>query len=992
MLSMLSTIPTVKLQTTGSVQPSHLSSTSSSVVVTSVITTTSNNLSSPSQGRGPLDSLSNVSDMSRRKQRNPKPLMASSEGEGEMEEAEDQRNQSSTRESEEDEEDNSCHSPGPQDLSGMVKVEVTEDHSRSINHSNYRSEPGERSSYTPSPPGSDMHVLHAMPLPQPPPLSRHSRILKDSRHNLDLSRESPSPGSSGTNLPHQGMEDFFAKNNMLHFGDVLVGNHPDAPPVPMVIPMVYLLPVLTKDGGRSELRYKMFVPLNGQEPIPLHPPIPPHITPMAPMPMNDGAGPSCGSIDVRRPKTKSPGPLNSRKRKTSASSDHSQSRRDCTTPLDLSKSPKSEIGGDYEAEDENEDHIEVSNEQDENLRPHAKRLKNRSPSENSNPGRTPPLSNVAKDQVLHNKQSEIEAHFNFLRVKHLEFLKNQTQLQPAGAVVSESRCEECNINFSKHQNYVAHKKYYCSSGNASSSNNGSSKVAGAGGTGTKSAMSGSEMEDQAKGQKSSSPVNNGGLKLDGRTSVKSQSSGRSLPPPSPIPQAPPSHHPHHHHALPPLGSMSAAAALELLSMTSEANLGKDMLLLKQQHELLMKSESNPQVAIGLLGKDFMLPPPQGSLNPTKQPSASSPTSGNSLGSCTPPAGTIPTSSSSGALSPANPASHPPGLSHFVCEGCGIKFKSVTNLQAHKARYCAGLRKAEEINAFEAMMKRAQLPPQPQFPMALSAAEMMSFLNAKSLEQQAKMAAAAAAQAAVAAASTRLENSHSKRSLSPSGSNNGPDDFCCILCGFKEHSVERLKEHINMHFIGQIKRQPAEETDLKDPDNSLIKVTSPKAIQAQRTSTVSPTNSSSHEGETAHPASDDQSGGSPKSSPPSPGQPRLTLSLSHKRKAISEDVDCDTTKDASDTKGHDMMRKLSNQTFGLRKDNEDSPNDGTLPKRTKSEDNGRSNHRIGSDLLQQTPSSLRCEPCDIGFSHLSNYMAHKKYYCRGPNENAESTDD
>ena len=26
----------------------------------------------------------------------------------------------------------------------------------------------------------------------------------------------------------------------------------------------------------------------------------------------------------------------------------------------------------------------------------------------------------------------------------------------------KSRCEECNINFSKHQNYIAHKKYYCS--------------------------------------------------------------------------------------------------------------------------------------------------------------------------------------------------------------------------------------------------------------------------------------------------------------------------------------------------------------------------------------------------------------------------------------------------------------------------------------------------------------------------------------------------
>lgn len=733
----------------------------------------------------------------------------------------------------------------------------------------------------------------------------------------------------------------------------------------------------------------MFVPLNGQETMPLHPPFPQ----MAPMPLNDGAGPSCGSIDVRRPKTKSPRLLNSRKRKTSAGSDHSQSRRECTTPLDLSKSPKSEIGGEDEDEDENEDLIDVSNEQDENLRPHAKRVKNRSPSENSNHGRTPPLSIVAKDQVLHNKQSEIEAHFNFLRVKHLEFLKNQTQIQPAGAIASESRCEECNINFSKHQNYVAHKKYYCSSGNASSSssssNNTNSKVMGGGGAGTKGNMSGPEMEDQAKGQKSSSPVNNGGLKLDGRTSVKSQSSGRSLPPPSPVPQPLPSHHPHHH-ALPPLGSMSAAAALELLSMTSEANLGKDMLLLKQQHELLMKNESNPQVTIGLLGKDFMLPPPQGSLNPTKQPPASSPTSGNSLGSCTPPAGTIPTSSSSSALSPANAASHPPGLSHFVCEGCGIKFKSVTNLQAHKARYCAGLRKAEEINAFEAMMKRAQLPPQPQFPMALSAAEMMSFLNAKSLEQQAKMAAAAAAQAAAAAASTRVENSQNKRSVSPSGSNIGPDDFCCILCGFKEHSVERLKEHINMHFIGQIKRQPSEETDAKDPDNSIIKVASPKAIQAHRNSTVSPTNSSSHEGETALPASDDQSGGSPKTSPPPSCQERLTLSLSHKRKAIMDDVDSDTAKE--DTKGHDLIRKHSNQAFGIKKEDENSSSNGLLPKRTKSEDNGRSNHQIGSDLLQQTPSSLRCEPCDIGFSHLSNYMAHKKYYCRGPSDHTESTDE
>lgn len=28
------------------------------------------------------------------------------------------------------------------------------------------------------------------------------------------------------------------------------------------------------------------------------------------------------------------------------------------------------------------------------------------------------------------------------------------------------------------------------------------------------------------------------------------------------------------------------------------------------------------------------------------------------------------------------------------------------------------------------------------------------------------------------------------------------------------------------------------------------------------------------------------------------------------------------------------------------------------------------------------SGLRCHSCDIGFSHLSNLVAHKKFYCRG----------
>ena len=30
----------------------------------------------------------------------------------------------------------------------------------------------------------------------------------------------------------------------------------------------------------------------------------------------------------------------------------------------------------------------------------------------------------------------------------------------------------------------------------------------------------------------------------------------------------------------------------------------------------------------------------------------------------------------------------------------------------------------------------------------------------------------------------------------------------------------------------------------------------------------------------------------------------------------------------------------------------------------------------------TGDPFRCDPCDIGFAHLSNFVAHKKYYCRG----------
>ena len=113
-----------------------------------------------------------------------------------------------------------------------------------------------------------------------------------------------------------------------------------------------------------------------------------------------------------------------------------------------------------------------------------------------------------------------------------------------------------------------------------------------------------------------------------------------------------------------------------------ADQGKDQLLLLKQQELLKSHESsNDSSKSQVSPPGLMIPPP---------------------GMTTPP------------------------LPHFVCEGCGIKFKSVSNLQAHQARYCAGLRKASE-EAFEAMMLKQKQQQQKALPML----EMMSLLNAKS---------------------------------------------------------------------------------------------------------------------------------------------------------------------------------------------------------------------------------------------------------------------
>ena len=101
--------------------------------------------------------------------------------------------------------------------------------------------------------------------------------------------------------------------------------------------------------------------------------------------------------------------------------------------------------------------------------------------------------------------------------------------------------------------------------------------------------------------------------------------------------------------------------------------------------------------------------------------------------------------------------------HFICDGCGIKFKSVSNLQAHQARYCAGLRKSEDLAPVEAAGAKRHHQPKPsrispmQLPPPMTAADMINFLSAKSIEQQ--LAVAAAAQAAAALAITKDKPTH-----------------------------------------------------------------------------------------------------------------------------------------------------------------------------------------------------------------------------------------
>ena len=95
---------------------------------------------------------------------------------------------------------------------------------------------------TPPPTSSSAPPLQATPTPPPSTSGRLPTMPP-----LHLPPNSRNPPEMMLNHTAE----MLAKQNMLCFGDVTVTEHPDAPPVPMVIPMVYLYPLPTSSKGKT---------------------------------------------------------------------------------------------------------------------------------------------------------------------------------------------------------------------------------------------------------------------------------------------------------------------------------------------------------------------------------------------------------------------------------------------------------------------------------------------------------------------------------------------------------------------------------------------------------------------------------------------------------------------------------------------------------------------------------------------------------------------
>ena len=81
-------------------------------------------------------------------------------------------------------------------------------------------------------------------------------LPKLSEYKSNISLSSRSPGDVPP--PNVGMmpsfDEILHKSNLIPFGEVRVDNHPPTPPVPMTLPMVYLVPV-SKDEVSWIIKY-----------------------------------------------------------------------------------------------------------------------------------------------------------------------------------------------------------------------------------------------------------------------------------------------------------------------------------------------------------------------------------------------------------------------------------------------------------------------------------------------------------------------------------------------------------------------------------------------------------------------------------------------------------------------------------------------------------------------------------------------------------------
>ena len=658
-----------------------------------------------------------------------------------------------------------------------------------------------------------------------------------------------------------------------------------------------------------------------------------------------------------------------------------------------------------------------------------------------------------QEAILKLQQKEFEAQLSFLKTKHLEIMKNQQQQQlqqrqplPQQHQSNISRCEECNINFSKHQNYVAHKKYYCSA-NANKTNPPSTAMQIVSDNDDEELVMNAQSNNQhllpsisprvSPSKKDPSPNTPAAVH---RTSNKSMSQR--------TPSVSPSASIGSNQSVPTgVSAMAMQAAAQAAinnflamstSMQGNDNAAtlmngpaKDLLLLKQQQSLSNKDT--------ILSKEAALQALKAAAASSSSPSnhegmklnsnnneSSSPSPQEKLLMCAslPTMVTSKTPPLGAPLSHSNTATGLP-LPHFCCEGCGIKFKSVSNLQAHQARYCAGLRKAgaEESamgNAFETMIKRMATqqgqtsgktasslapPPPPSHLMSGMQADMMSFINARSLEQQlhqveaAKVAAAAArlsevsekedsnpptaGPAAMAAMAAAISAANAASTSTSSGASlgleniGGSDDYCCILCGYKESSVERLKDHINMHFIGHVKKPQHSTTSFNEVlDSSTI----PNTTRSSKSPQHAPNSSSER-------MSKPFSNGNENSvqSPPEPKKIKLEGQMGHNgNKEIALPVESPpihrTTPDTRDSTSPNtdsqvglpfafQSRSITKKVAPQQELN--------LPHISESKQGA-----ADSGETTATPNHMRCTSCDITFSQMSNYLAHKKYYCRG----------